>query len=99
MITVFTEAAKADLVSIGDYIAQDNPQRALSFVRDLRDVAARLADTPTAFALVPRYAKHGIRCRTFGRYLIFYRIVPEQLTILHIRHGARDYGGLLPNDA
>jgi len=34
MIVELTNAAEADLESIGDYIARDNPVRALDFVHD-----------------------------------------------------------------
>ncbi len=46
---------------------------------------------PRAFALVPRLEHRRIRRRTFGRYLIFYRIEGEDVQILHVAHGARDY--------
>ena len=35
MIVVFTAEAEADLERIGDFIAQDNPRRAASFVTEL----------------------------------------------------------------
>jgi toxin ParE1/3/4 len=96
---VFTQSARSDLEQIGDYIAQDNPTRALSFVRELRTAALTLADTPRAFPIVPRYKSHGIRRRPFGNYLIFYRAKTDQLVILAILHGARDYEPLIfPDD-
>ena len=49
---------------------------------------------PRAFSLVPRHEKYGIRRRVFGNYLIFYRIDAEQITVLHILHGAMDYASL-----
>ena len=36
MTCLFTETAEADLEAIADYIALDNPARALTFVTDLR---------------------------------------------------------------
>jgi len=38
---------------------------------------------------------YGIRCRVHGNYLIFYRIDPDKLTIIHALQGARDYELLL----
>jgi toxin ParE1/3/4 len=92
---VFTDAAKADLEELGDYIATNNPRRALTFVRELRAVALQLGSMPTAFPLVPRYEQHGIRRRPSGNYLIFYRIEGDRVFIVHILHGARDYEPLL----
>jgi toxin ParE1/3/4 len=71
---VFSDAAEADLEEIGDYIAKDDPRRALTFVRELRSVALRLGDMPKVFPLVPRYEHHGIRRRPAGNFLIFYRV-------------------------
>lgn len=95
MIVTLTAAAEADLEHIGDYIAQDNPPRAVSFVRELRERCERLADTPKAFQLVPRFEHTGVRRRVHGRYLIFYRIGPKTIDVIHILHGAMDYEALL----
>jgi toxin ParE1/3/4 len=95
MKVIFTAEAKAGLREIALYIARDNKVRALSFVRELRVRAQQLGDMPLAFPLVPRYAHHGIRRRTFRDYLIFYRVEPDRIVIVHILHGARDYQALL----
>ncbi|SAL07921.1 plasmid stabilization system protein [Caballeronia arationis] len=55
MIVRILPAAEAELEAIGDYIARDNPRRALSFVRELHDKCMSLADMPLAYPLVPRY--------------------------------------------
>jgi toxin ParE1/3/4 len=36
-----------------------------------------------------------IRQKVHGNYLIFYRVVTDQVQIIHILHGARDDEGLL----
>jgi len=50
-----------DLEQIADYIAADNPMRALSFVGELRKRCKRLADIPKGLPLLPRYEHVGIR--------------------------------------
>lgn len=95
MIVRLTAEAENDLERIGDYIAQDNPRRALSFVFELHDKCAGLADTYMAFPLVPRYEHQGIRRRVHGDYLIFYRVEAEQVVIIHVLHGAMDYASIL----
>lgn len=98
MIVFITAAAEADLERIGDYIATDNPLRALTFVEELLERCERLAEMPNAFPLVPRYEQTGVRRRPYGEYLIFYRVGTERLDILHILNGARDYEAILfPN--
>ncbi|MGP1276409.1 MAG: type II toxin-antitoxin system RelE/ParE family toxin, partial [Caulobacterales bacterium] len=42
MSSRFSPAAERDLEEIADYIAQDNPRRALSFIAELRQTAADL---------------------------------------------------------
>jgi len=95
---VLTPGAKGDLERIGDYIAQDNPARAESFVNELLEKAHMIGDTPLGFPLVPRYAHLGIRRRVHGNYLIFYRVEEDRVSIIHILHGARDIETLLLPD-
>ena len=53
MIVVLTDEAEAELERIGDHIAQNDPARAMTFVRELRQRYERLADAPEAFPLAP----------------------------------------------
>ena len=57
MKVVITEAAKADLISIGDFISQDSPHRAASFTEGLLQECEKLTETARSFPVVPRY-KH-----------------------------------------
>lgn len=91
MNVAWSPAALADLETIRDFIAADNRERAVSFVMEITAAGEAVADMPRAFGLVPRLEERGIRKRTFGRYLIFYRIKAESVQILHVVHGARDY--------
>ena len=98
MIVELTAAAEADLEAIGDYIAQDNPVRALSFVRELSRSCLELADMPEAWPAIPRYEHPGVRRRVHGRYLIFYRVAEGRITILQVLNGAMDVEAILfPN--
>ena len=47
----FTPMAEQDLEAIADYIATDNPMRALTFVRKLRAQCQRITAWPTYRAL------------------------------------------------
>lgn len=95
MIVGFSDEAEHDLEVIGDHIALDNPARARTFVAKLRQKCHALAELPRGFPLVRRYESRGIRKRTHGNYLIFYRITGERITVLHVLHSAMDYGDLL----
>ncbi|WP_175964402.1 type II toxin-antitoxin system RelE/ParE family toxin [Burkholderia pyrrocinia] len=98
MIVRLSDFAIAELEAIADFIARDNPQRAVTFVREIRDKCLGFAGMPLAFPLVPRFERHGVRHRVYGNYQIFYRVVgdpPTRIDILHILHGARDYASIL----
>ncbi|WP_199556383.1 type II toxin-antitoxin system RelE/ParE family toxin [Sandaracinobacteroides hominis] len=95
MIVHLSAEAEYDLETIGDYIARDNPARALGFLQELRSKCLGLADMPERFPLVPRFEAAGVRRRVHGDYLIFYRVEAEKVVVLHILHGAQDYGAIL----
>jgi toxin ParE1/3/4 len=90
---VFSRLAEADLEAIGDYIANDNPRRALSFVRELRSRCQAIGGHPRAAPLRPELGR-GVRMVVFGAYLIFYRHRPDRVVIERVLHGARDLRGL-----
>ena len=95
MRVVVSANAEADLREIGDWIARDNPIRAASFARELREACLSLAGMPRAFPLLPHRAKSGIRRKPYRNYLIFYSIGDRRVEILHVLHGARDYDSIL----
>jgi toxin ParE1/3/4 len=89
----FARLAEADLEAIGDYIANDNPRRALTFVRQLRDRCQTIIQYPQAAPLRPELGR-GVRMVVFGDYLIFYRHSKRMVIIERILHGARDVQSL-----
>lgn len=98
MKVFFSEEAEAGLEEIGDYIAKDNPLRAISFIRELRDQALVLADYPEAYPLIPRYEAHGHRRKPYRAYLIIYTILVDRIIIDAILHGSQDYEAILFGD-
>lgn len=99
MRVVITAAAKADLIEIGDFIGQDNPTRAATFVDELLDRCQDLADQPKAYPLVPRYEHCGIRRRVYRSYLIFYRVSEDRVEVIHVLNGAQNYEAWLFPDS
>ena len=91
MRLIFAPLAVADLEEIGDYIALENPPRALSFIRELRAQCRRIFDNPLAFPAREDLAP-GLRVLPDGQYLIFYRPMDKTVRIERILHGARDIG-------
>jgi toxin ParE1/3/4 len=95
MIVRLSAGAEGDLEEIGDHIARDNPARAVSFVQELRAACLGLAAFPERFPLAPRYEIEGVRHRVHGNYLIFYRVEEDAVVVIHVLHGATDYGDVL----
>ncbi len=95
MKLVFAIEAIADLEAIGDWIANDNPVRALSFVQELRNSCLSIQEFPESHPLVPRYEDQNIRRKVHGNYLIFYCVRVDVVVVIHILHGAQDYDALL----
>jgi toxin ParE1/3/4 len=95
VIVVVADEAESDLEQIATYIAERSVEIALNFVHELREKCESLADAPRGYPLVPRHEHLGIRRRPFGNYLIFYRVGPDAIEVVHILHGARDYEPLL----
>jgi plasmid stabilization system protein ParE len=98
VIVELAAEAERDLETIGDRIARDNPERAVTFIAQLLHACLGLAKFPQRFPLVPRYEDRGVRHRVHGNYLIFYRVEREKVVVVHILHGAMDYAGLLFGD-
>lgn len=94
MKVVFSSEAEADLESIADYFAMESPSQALVFVQGLRAHCEKLSDLPKRFPLVPQHETSGRRM-VHGNFLVFYRVSPETVDVLHILHGARDYEPIL----
>jgi len=64
--------------------AATTPTRAVSFSEELLDRCQALADTPRVNPLMPRYESYGICRSVHGDYLIFSRLQPEQIEVIHI---------------
>jgi plasmid stabilization system protein ParE len=95
VIVQISAEAEADLEAIGDYIALDNPIRAVSFIGELRASCLSLSSMARAFPLVPGYESSGVRRRVHGNYLIFYTEGSERIVVLHVLQGAVDCGPIL----
>lgn len=89
MRCILTALAEADLEEIGDYIADDNPLRAVSFIHELRKHCTKLANMPKAYPLRTSLAP-GIRIAPYGHYLVLYSDHAEHVLIERVLHGARN---------
>ncbi|PTR10861.1 addiction module RelE/StbE family toxin [Nitrosospira sp. Nsp5] len=89
---VWRPIAEADLDSIIDYIAQDNPTKAEAFGQELRDKTLPLAQHPklgrTGRPGLPALLRELVAHRN---YIVFYRVLDEARTveILRVKHTAQ----------
>ena len=81
--------AAADLDDIAEWIARDDPVRALGFVDELERSCAGLAEFPESGRARPELAPR-LRSKPHGRYVIFYTPGAKTVRIERILHGARD---------
>lgn len=93
MRLAFSPLALSDLESIGDYIAEDSPRAARLFVGELRDRCGRLLNAPLGGVQRPELGD-GLRSVPFGRYVIFYDVIDQVLTVQRVLHSARDIGAV-----
>ena len=83
----WTETAKQDLLSIGKYIAIDNPAAAKRWVQRLRERARNALDAPLAGRLVPELSREDIRELIVGNYRIVYQVFADRLVVLTVFEG------------
>jgi toxin ParE1/3/4 len=88
--------AVADLEEIAEYIAQDNPVRAASFVAELEATCRSVAAAPELYPARTDLAP-GLRMAVHGRYLVLYRDLTGEFTVRieRVLHSARDLPRLM----
>jgi len=85
----FQPQAERDLEGIGDYIAQDNPSRAITFLQELRSQCRKILMAPQAYRPRPELGE-GIRSCAYGNYVIFFTEDGRLLRIIRVLHCAMD---------
>ncbi len=83
---------EGDLDSIADYIAQDSPHRAVTFIQDIRAKFQDIQRQPLIYQLRPDIGEEA-RAVTIGNYAILFRVMGEVVRIERVVYGGRD----LPN--
>lgn len=83
--------AQDDLTAIVDWIAKDNPTRALTFVEALAKRIGHLESHPL-MGRVPRHEKLkrlGYHALVLENYLVFYVVQSKAVEIHRVLHGSR----------
>lgn len=90
---IFTESALNDLEEIILYIAKDSKENALKFHDKIIESTNKLEIFPKLGLLVPdkKMSSSGFRMLVVDKYLLFYKVYHDEIGILRILHGSRDY--------
>jgi toxin ParE1/3/4 len=87
----FSRLALIDLEQIGEWIAKDNPQRAIEYILEIEDHCRRLIDFPFTGETVGRYQKEEIRRKLHGDHIVLYTVHEDTIYVVRVIHGAQDY--------
>lgn len=90
----FTADALADIEQIGAYIAEDSPERARSFLQELREFIEQISDNPRRYRLRDEWGG-DYRAANFGNYLAIFETADEDVTILRVANGSQNIPDLL----
>jgi toxin ParE1/3/4 len=86
----WTEQALEDLEAVCLFIARDTPRYAELFADQVFKATDRLGDFPLSARVVPEIGRENIREIILGNYRIIYRVLPKEVEILTVHHGARE---------
>lgn len=84
---------EGDLENIADYITEDNPRRAVTFIQDIRAKFFDIQRNPLIYQLRPDIGEEA-RMATVGNYAILFRLMGEVIRIERIVYGGRDLPGI-----
>jgi len=87
MNIVWSPLAVDRVSEISSYIAQDKPSAAERWIRTVFSKVEHLKYSPEIGRIVPEIGNSQFRELLFGNYRIIYRIEPEQISVLTVRHG------------
>ena len=93
MKVTWTDAARAQLQSIHDYIAADSAGYAKRLVERIIRRSEQLSSYPESGAIVLEFRSPDVRELLEGPYRIIYRLRSDRVDVVAVVHGAR----LLPD--
>jgi plasmid stabilization system protein ParE len=84
---------ESNLDDIAEYIAQDNPRRAVTFIREIRAKFQEICNNPLLYQLRPDIGEEA-RLTTVGNYAILFRVIGDSLRIERVIYGGRNLPGI-----
>jgi len=86
---LWTKNAKIQLLSVEEFIANDNPSGAIDFTDEIINLAETLAEYPEKGRVVPELSHSNIRELLYKKYRIVYLIKKDRIEILTLFEGHR----------
>jgi toxin ParE1/3/4 len=83
------------VVEIGEHIASDRPLAAADWVDSILASVDRLTHFPLSGRAVPESKRLDLREIIHGRFRVIYRVRPDEVLILTVRHSRQE---LYPDD-
>lgn len=93
----FSDLALNDLEEIVLYISRDSIENASKFQKKIVDSAKKLIALPKIGTLIPdnKLSSKDYRMLIIDNYILFYKIYFDEIRVLRILNGRRDYPNLL----
>jgi toxin ParE1/3/4 len=86
----YTHTARDDLIAVGERIREvAGAETAEHYVERIIETAERLRERPKRQRIRANLGA-GIRAARYRKYLMFYRVEGETVTIVRVLHGARE---------
>jgi toxin ParE1/3/4 len=86
--------AESDIRAIWEYIAQNNVSAADRLIDRFTETFERIAQFPESGERF-EHPKGEFRIRVVAPYLIFHRVIGDEVDIVRVLHGARHWENLL----
>ncbi len=94
MKLIIAPQAERDLQTIGDWVAQYDPDAAERVLALLKAKASEIVDMPLAFPVAAELNRGGLRKRSVRSYIIFYHVRSQAVRIARFVHARRDYAAM-----
>ena len=91
------QLAREDIAELYFYIAVDSPKSAIAMTSKIADKIDTLAEFPLIGKIVPdnELAKQEYRMLIIDSYMVFYKVIGDEVVVYRVLHGVRDYPNLL----
>jgi addiction module RelE/StbE family toxin len=97
-MVIWSTPARNDLKQIYDYIAKDSKYYATNVVEKIITKAENINEFPEIGRVVPEIGDDNVRELVIYSYRLIYEVVPDNVQILAIIHGKRNFSSLDRND-